>query len=220
MFLFQEEKKKFDHTMHVCDAAAKIAVENGLSREERIILMFAALLHDIGKPLVTKVSEDTGRIIAPNHASVGVELAKQFLESICAPNWVIENVLPLVAEHMAHIGIPEPTKKTVKRLSLRVQPSNIKMLSYLMMADHAGRPPLDPTPPDSITKMVEIANELQIESEAIKPLLMGRHLIDLGFKPSKVFTQILSDAFNYQIDNGITDINEMKEWVKTSFKNV
>ena len=43
------------HTMHVVDAAAVVAEREQLDDHDRLVLMFAALTHDFGKPSTTKM---------------------------------------------------------------------------------------------------------------------------------------------------------------------
>ena len=50
--------------------------------------------------------------------------------------------------------------------------------------------------------------ELNVEHEAPKPILMGRHLIDLGMKPSPQFGGILDAVFEKQLDGQITNLEE------------
>jgi poly(A) polymerase/tRNA nucleotidyltransferase (CCA-adding enzyme) len=39
----------------------------------------------------------------------------------------------------------------------------------------------------------------------IKPVLQGRDLIERGHSPGRTFSQMLKAAFEYQLENGVTD---------------
>jgi tRNA nucleotidyltransferase (CCA-adding enzyme) len=51
--------------------------------------------------------------------------------------------------------------------------------------------------------LLEKAKELDIHNEPIKPLVQGRDLIALGFKPSQKFKEILDFAFDLQLDENL-----------------
>jgi len=48
---------------------------------------------------------------------------------------------------------------------------------------------------------------LEIEKNAPDPILMGRHLIEMGLKPSPQFKKILDAVYDMQLDGEITDID-------------
>src|SRR5690606_6393770 len=49
--------------------------------------------------------------------------------------------------------------------------------------------------------------ELQIEHRAPEPILMGRHLIELGMKPGPEFKRILDAVYEMQLDGKIADLD-------------
>jgi hypothetical protein len=49
-------------------------------------------------------------------------------------------------------------------------------------------------------------------------ILMGRHLIELGFKPGIIFSEILKKGNDAQDNLEFTNIDEAKQWVLTNFK--
>ncbi len=48
-----------------------------------------------------------------------------------------------------------------------------------------------------------------------KPLLQGRHLIEMGFKPGPLFGQICERVYFLQLSGEVEDLEAAKEWVKT-----
>lgn len=88
------EGNVWNHTMLVVDSAAE---RRALSKSPRS-LMWAALLHDLGKITNTKVKN--GRITAYEHDIAGEKLARGFLEACGADEDLIKSVGALVRWHM------------------------------------------------------------------------------------------------------------------------
>lgn len=193
------EGSVFIHTLLVCDAMAEICKCNNIAGEDRVVLMMAALCHDLGKPQTTFVRADDNRIVSPGHAEIGVEISRNFLQSIgCFPR-IIERVLPLVKEHLAHIQ-KDISKRTVRRLANRLYPATIKELGYLAEADHSGRYPLPGGMPDGMKNILEIAEEIKLAADQPKPIVTGKDLIERGHKPGKEMGRILKFLFEEQLD--------------------
>ena len=128
---YHPEGSVWNHTIMVVDEAAKRRME---SKDART-LMWAALLHDIGKPGVTKNLK--GKITAYNHDSEGEQLAVDFLScfSVDAP-W-IRAVAKLVRYHM-HVlyvtgGLPFGDIAGMKR------ETDISEVALLGLCDRIGR---------------------------------------------------------------------------------
>lgn len=187
----------FVHTSLVCDAAAEIADRENLSKEDRTVLLFAALCHDFGKPETTVFSNDRWR--APKHDKAGVPHAKEFLSSINAPNWVIDGVLPLVSEHMAHCGV-SASRKIAQRLSVRLKQSSIRMLAFLIEADMNGRSPRKGGLPEVMCQIVDIARQHNCYLGKPKRIIEGRdisHLVEAGPLMGKVVNKL----YEMQVDD-------------------
>ncbi len=185
------------HTLHVCDAAARIADRESLPDDERVILMFAALCHDLGKPSTTEFIDDRWR--SPSHASVGVPLTDSFLTSIGCPRHYIEIIQPLVAEHLVHVQ-SEATPRTVRRLSVRLGNASIVQLMRLVEADLAGRPPLPTTISASLIRLMQVAESTNVSLAKPGRIVMGRHLLQLGYTPARWFNSILETCYQAQLD--------------------
>ena len=204
----------FTHTGHVCDAAVGVAGARGFDEAQRTVLMLAALLHDIGKPVTTERNGE-GRIVSPGHAEEGVPLARAFLNGIKAPGRIVQTVLPLVAEHMTHMSISDgtrPSRRAVRRLADRLSPATIRLWAALVEADASGRPPLDPAAP--ATPWEAVAEELAMLESRPRPLLQGRHLLDMGMTPGPEMGRLLKAAFEAQLDGAFEDVDGALEWAK------
>ncbi len=199
----------FQHTCHVVDAAQKIASRESLDEIDTTILLFSALCHDLGKLITTVINED-GSITSYEHDKEGYHFAKCFMTSIGAPQMMVDAVATLVREHMIHI-CGKMTPRIIRRLSVRLDgKTTIKMLSHLIEADHSGRPPLPAIHP--CPELLQIANELNVQTNKPESYLMGRHLIDLGLKPGAMFGELISECYSLQMDGKINSTKEAIAW--------
>jgi tRNA nucleotidyltransferase (CCA-adding enzyme) len=204
------------HTKYVVDEAVSIARREALSDEQRLIIVLAALCHDLGKALTSFNRE--GRWVSPGHAEAGLEPSESLLKRIYTPHHLIQAVKPLVAEHMTHINPLSP--KAVRRLALRLEPNNIETLALLIEADASGRPPLAKGLPDGAMRMLELAKDLDIDQESPKPILLGRYLLELsqtGDLPARYlrggphFSKLLNKVFQAQLDGDVISLEEAKQ---------
>ncbi len=204
----------FTHTCHCCDALVKLSEWQNADTESRIVYLLATLLHDVGKPQTTSREFKNGRerIISPGHESVGVSVAENFLNRINAPAAIRDRVLPIVANHMAHYQTV--SDRAVRRLANRLYPENIQGLCLVMTADRGGRPPLPAIIPPGATALLEKAHALELQKSAPKPILLGRHLMELGMTPGKNFGAILNAAFEAQLEGEFFDLPQALEWLK------
>ncbi len=160
---------------------------------------FAVLCHDFGKPATT-AREPDGRVTAKQHESAGVDLARQFLGRMTDEQKLIEEVVPLVACHLAPIQLfgSKAGDAAVRRLARRV--GRIDRLVRVARADQRGRPPLVVERFEAGEWLLERARSLRVEDRAPEPLLMGRHLVELGLEPGPEMGRVLELCFARQIE--------------------
>ena len=81
-------------------------------------LLWAALLHDVGKPLVTKDEDD--KITAHGHHAVGAEIAERILERLQMEPERRERIVWAIHHHTFHLSwnlsAPEQASQRHKRL--------------------------------------------------------------------------------------------------------
>jgi tRNA nucleotidyltransferase (CCA-adding enzyme) len=208
------------HTLHCMDAFAR--TRTGDDRED-LIVGLAALCHDFGKPSTT-AQDEQGRWIAHGHEEAGEAPTWSFLGRLTNEQGFVEDVVSLVVHHMTARSLyKEATRgETVKMMNRSVrrlaQKVNLRRLARVMWIDKAGRPPL---PPDDAAAewLKERAAALDVLAQKPKPLLMGRHLIDLGMKPGVEFKAILSGAFERQLDGDITTLEEAVQYAREQIKS-
>jgi tRNA nucleotidyltransferase (CCA-adding enzyme) len=221
--IWHPEGDVFVHTGHCLDALVRDAYWLAADAAERRLLSFAVLAHDFGKPGTTFFGERRGemRWLSPGHEAAGGPIAETFLHRLGAPHELIEWVRPLVVNHLAHHqgGSTEFSDTSLRRLSARLAPATIDQLCAVMRADHDGRPPLHSE--ETLARIRDLsdrAHALELQKQAPKPILLGRHLIELGLKPSPQFKPILSAAFEAQLDGAFSDEAAGLEWLRSHLR--
>lgn len=91
---YHPEGNVWNHTMLVLDEAAKVRDQS----KDASIFMWAALLHDIGKPGTTRVRKD--KITSYDHDKEGEKLTRIFLSRFTKEKDFIDRVAALVRYHM------------------------------------------------------------------------------------------------------------------------
>ncbi|MBL9129372.1 MAG: HD domain-containing protein [Verrucomicrobiales bacterium] len=202
-----------EHTLHALDALVRLDAWEPAPESTRIVWALAVLTHDLGKATSTQHVERQGkmRIVSPTHELESTRLAESFLNRIQVPGAVVERVLPLVAWHMAHFE--EPSDRAVRRLARRLQPETVQSLGVVMTADASGRPPKPPGVPDSVRALPTAAERLRLADAAPKPLLLGRHLLALGFDPGPEIGRWTQAAFEAQLDGAFGDLPGAHAWL-------
>ncbi len=206
------------HTGHCLDALVGLDSWRAGDERTRRRLTFAVLAHDFGKAITTKQIERRGilRWTSMEHEAAGGPLAETFLQRLGAPHELIESVRPLVINHLLHHDGPsEYRDTTVRRLARKIEPATIDDLIAVMRSDHLGRPPLVSVETEKRLGFLRIAAQrLVVEHAAPKPIILGRHLIILGFKPGPGFKLALEAAFESQLDGAFNEETGGLEWMK------
>jgi tRNA nucleotidyltransferase (CCA-adding enzyme) len=210
----------FDHTRHCLDALAADAAWSALPEGRRGRLMLATLAHDFGKPATTARQERRGvmRWTSNGHEPAGGPIAAAFLRRIGAPLDLDAPVAAIVVHHLAHHHGQGPgfSAAHIRRLARKLAPATIADLALVMTADANGRPPLaSPETHARIAQLCEDARRLALADAAPKPILLGRHLIQLGLKPGPAFTPLLEAAFEAQLDGTFGDETGALAWAQT-----
>ncbi|HTI72254.1 MAG TPA: HD domain-containing protein [Candidatus Limnocylindria bacterium] len=202
------------HTGHCLDALVALPQWSWTPTSERWVLMFAVLLHDVGKPLTTsrQIKEGRLRVVSPGHERAGVDLARQFLGRLDLMEAVSARVYPLIANHM--VASADPTPRALRRLANRLQPSTIENLAAVMTADASGRPPLPRRVPEYVGILLGQAKVMDLAGQPPRPILLGRHLIAKGCPPGPSMGEILRQAFEAQLDGEFDDLPGALAWLE------
>lgn len=125
------EGNVWKHTLLVVDRAAE---RKGFSHDPRV-LMWAALLHDLGKVPATRVRN--GRITAYDHDKMGEKLAADFLQAFEQDQEFVQAVAKLVRWHMQFLFVVK--NLPFARLEEMVREVDIHELGLLSICDRLGR---------------------------------------------------------------------------------
>lgn len=125
------EGNVWNHTIMVVDEAARV---RDRSRDSKVF-MWAALLHDIGKPDTTKIRK--GRITSYDHDIVGAGLAAKFLAEYSKDQAFIDKVAELVRWHMQILFVINNLPYAdVKNMTDRTDINEVALLGF---CDRMGR---------------------------------------------------------------------------------
>jgi tRNA nucleotidyltransferase (CCA-adding enzyme) len=194
------------HTLMVIDRAR--AVNADLPRPQLVAVMLGAVCHDLGKPATTAFID--GKIRSPNHEEAGVEPTVRLLNRLNVHTIdgydVRRQVIGLVAQHlkpgMFHKA-PHVSDGAFRRLAQKV---DMELLARLARADCLGR--TGDFDCSAMDWFIERARALGVEHAPPKPLLMGRHLLDLGLTPGPRMGDVLKQVYEKQLDGAITTVEE------------
>jgi tRNA nucleotidyltransferase (CCA-adding enzyme) len=171
------------HTLQVIDQA-RTRVDD-LPRPQRLAVMLGAVCHDLGKPATTAFLD--GRIRSIDHEEQGVPPATVLLDRLNVHTIdgydVRRQALGLTAQHLKP-GMWFKVRDEVgdgafRRLSQKL---DLELLARLAKADCLGRAPgrFDCTAMDWF---VERARAIGAHTGPPPPILLGRHVLDLGVTP-------------------------------------
>ncbi len=197
------------HTLHCLDAFAKERIGDDW---EDLVVGFAVLCHDLGKPLTTRIGED-GRIRSPLHEPKGEAPARSFLSRLTNQIDLHEQVVPLVRRHLTPRTFykDQASDGAIRRLARKVK--RIDRLVRVAAADIAGRPPRQDDFPEG-SWLLKRAEELQVKDAEPKPIIQGRHLIDHGLQPGPEFGPKLEQCFEAQLDGQFSELQSGLEYLR------
>ncbi len=198
------------HTLHCLDVFASEKTGNSW---EDLVVGLAVLCHDLGKPDTTSCGDD-GRIRSLGHEETGVTVTEEFLHRITNTQKLIQEVIPLVREHMRPSTLfnTEISDAGIRRLAVRV--GRIDRLVRVARADALGRPPLSSNEYPAGDWLTERSEALGIASSIPEPLVLGRHLIQLGLEPGLRFGGLLTRCYDAQLAGKVNSVEEGLDFIR------
>ncbi|OGP09254.1 MAG: hypothetical protein A2048_10065 [Deltaproteobacteria bacterium GWA2_45_12] len=200
----------YQHTMKVLDAARSAAE---LDKPGDIDLMFAALLHDAGKPATVNYDKDKDKTTFYNHQIVSKRIAKQWLNEYKATciGVNIGKVLNMTFNHMFETKAFY-SERAIRRFVNKIGKDHIFDLIDLRIADKKGG-----RYPDSMKGILNLRQRIQDELDKKPPFgpkdlaLNGHDIMALGYKPGPIIGEIQKFLLEKVLDEPELNTKEILE---------
>ncbi len=197
--------------------------------KERVVrcLKWAALMHDIGKPVTREIRADKdGRVTFYGHDEVGRDLLEQFANRAKWSRVDSQMVGDLVSMHMhpfhlCNVQREEPISKRAALKLCRRAENNLTGLFLLAMSDSLAS--LGEKKPERMEEeLLTLYTTVQkIYDENIAPVLHGPRLVsgkdlidECKLTPGPLFSEILSELEAARVEGKVVDRSTALQWVK------
>ncbi len=171
-------------------------------------LAWGALLHDVGKPPTFRVAPD--RIRFDGHVEVGVRMAEEICHRLHFSNEETKQIAALVANHMRFGDVERMKESTLKRfMRLPKFDEHMELHRIDCLSSHA-----DLSLYNFVRERLQHSSDEEIRPT---PLLNGKDLIQLGYKPGPQFREILSTIEDAQLEGSLHSREEALEFLRHEF---
>jgi len=204
------------HTLLTVDRAHELIAD--LPYPKQVTVMLAALAHDLGKPATTAFVD--GRIRSREHEEAGTAPTESFLARLNIHTLdgydVRGQVIAIVRDHL------KPGEFSKKRLEVSVgafrrlaRKVDLDLLYRVAKSDSLGRN-ADHVPrekwytAEAQEWFIERVRELELQDGAPAPMLLGRHLLEMGMQPGPRVGEITKAVYEMQLDGRVTSLEEAK----------
>jgi poly(A) polymerase len=187
--------------------------------QDRLILGYAALFHDLGKP-ATQSIDDEGEVHFYGHPQESSLLAQGIMRRLKFPNRVQDGVLPVVENHMRILTLArgEPKDSALRRF-IHLMGEEIRLLLVLGLAETGSKGGGDKDEQARFMALCGRIWDLYEREDLIapEPLLKGRDLLALGYTPGPRMGEILEEVRKRQIGGELRDKEEALRFVKKEY---
>jgi tRNA nucleotidyltransferase (CCA-adding enzyme) len=206
----------FVHTRLVVDRAHELIDDLPYARQ--VTVMLAALAHDFGKPATTEFID--GRLRSRGHEEAGVGPTLSLLDKLNIHTLdgydVREQVLALVRDHLKPGEFFKKRQEVgdgaFRRLARKCE---LDLLYRVAKADSLGRnadwlPREKWYDSEAQEWFIERARELEVVTAAPAPILLGRHLLEMGLNPGPRVGEITRAVYEMQLDGRVGSLDEAR----------
>ncbi len=210
----------FVHTRLVVDRARELI--DDLPYPRQVTVMLAALAHDFGKPSTTEFLE--GRWRSRGHEEAGVLPTEEFLDRLNIHTLdgynVRAQVVALVRDHLKpgefYKKRDEVGDGAFRRLARKCE---LDLLYRVAKADSLGRnaewvPREEWYTAEAQDWFIRRAKELDVDHQPPAPILLGRHLIEMGLQPGPRMGEITRAVYDMQLDGRVQTLEDARSMVK------
>ena len=208
------------HTLLAVDRARELI--DDLPYAKQVAVMLAALAHDLGKPATTAFID--GRIRSREHEEEGVPPTISFLDRLNIHTLdgydVRAQVIAIVRDHLKPGEFfkkrQEVSAGAFRRLARKC---DLDLLYRVAKADSLGRnaewvPKQKWFDAEAQEWFIERVRELELQDGAPAPILLGRHLLEMGMQPGPRVGEIARAVYEMQLDGRVLDLADAKEAAK------
>ena len=208
------------HTRLTVDRARELI--DDLAYAQQVTVMLAALAHDFGKPATTEFID--GRLRSREHEEAGVAPTESFLDRLNIHTLdgydVRAQVIAIVRDHLKpgefYKKRREVSTGAFCRLARKV---DLDLLYRVAKADSLGRNAANVPREQWYTAeaqdwFIERVRELELQHGAPAPILLGRHLLEMGMQPGPRVGEITKAVYEMQLDGRVVDLDDAKQAAK------
>jgi len=197
------------HTLQAVDLAAGYLAD--LPMPKQVVVMLGTLCHDLGKPSTTKLLD--GRIRSLDHEAQGLPPTSRVLDRLnihTMDGYDVRGQILTIVDHHLKPGLLWRERDKVgdaafRRLALKVE---LDLLYRVAKADSLGRRAPGAKEPTAEAQewFLERAKALSVTHGGPKPLLLGRHLLEMGLLPGPKIGEITSAVYDLQLEGRVTTL--------------
>ncbi len=187
-----------------------------LSQDEKLILYYAALFHDLGKQ-ETYSRDDQGRVHFYHHEAFSCKIAERVMERLRFSNEMTTRILRLIQHHMRILNLPsEASESALKRLIHQIG-EDLPLLILHTLADKEASRGILSIQMDEIVeghclRLLQLFRKKEVVSPP--PLITGHDVIAMGYPAGPKVGEILNLIREKQVEGKIKTREEALEMVK------
>jgi len=192
---FHPEGDVFTHTVLMLN----------MMTQRSLHLAYAALLHDVGKPVTSK--HDGNRIRFNCHAERGAELARKILLRLRLPKRDIDAIVHSVRNHMRFLDVRHMRQATLRRL-VGAETFEVELELHRLdcMASHGKL--------DNYDFLLAFKEKVNAEPVLPPPLITGLDIIEMGVREGPEIGKLLRLAYDAQLDGKYSDRDQLLKWIR------
>ena len=174
-------------------------------------LMWAALLHDVGKPGTQTFKDGVPHFYG--HETLGADMAADILARLRFSSASIDAITAAIRHHMRFASVHAMKKAKWMRIIADPNfPLELELHRLDCIACHGLL--------DNYVLMLDRMREYAKLPAPRKPFLNGNDIIALGVKPGAVFSRILSEAEDLRLEGELQSREQSLEWLRARVEHL
>ena len=196
---FHPEGDVWEHTLQMLSL-----LSSGTGMEKDLRLAWGVVMHDIGKAC-TRMEDESG-IHFYGHVREGERIATEIMQRLRFSNADTNTIIALIHCHMLFINVGEMRPNRLKRF-LRMPDFDLHLELHRLdcLGSHGSL--------DTYELCRIKLNEIAKEELHPPPLISGKDLIEMGFRPGPLFSKILRAVEDAQLDSNISTADEARKMI-------